>query len=189
MKYNSSRKMPYTACWIVIWPSVDRTYFSRPNPTASHNAPFTDTAVNSCGSAILVSVVTPVVPPSLRTNSSMANLVNAFPTMRLDGFRKFPHGFAYTCQAITMSAFLAILVLVLGSAGTLCAFGGKTWIEGTEPVLKRITRRGWLSLVLLALGLIAGGIKELYTQYKDDGKDQKPLSAIPGIRLYPPTVS
>jgi hypothetical protein len=76
-----------------------------------------------------------------------------------------------------MSAFLAIVVLVLASAGTLSAFGGKTWIEGTEPALKRITLRGWLSLVLLALGLIVGGIKELYTQHRDEKKDQDAANA------------
>jgi hypothetical protein len=57
----------------VIWPSVDRTYFRRPNPTASHTTPFTDTAVNSCSSAILGSVVTPVVPLSPRTDISPAS--------------------------------------------------------------------------------------------------------------------
>jgi hypothetical protein len=71
-----------------------------------------------------------------------------------------------------MNAFLAIVVLVLASAGTLSAFGGKTWIEGAEPVLKRITLRGWLSLALLALGLVMGMIKELYVQHQSEEKDQ-----------------
>jgi hypothetical protein len=76
-----------------------------------------------------------------------------------------------------MTGFLPIVVLVLASAGTLAAFGGKTWVEGTEPVLKRITLRGWLSVVFLALGLMAGGLKELYTQHKDYKKDEDTANA------------
>jgi hypothetical protein len=45
-----------------------------------------------------------------------------------------------------MGLALNILLLLLSATATLAAFGGRTWHEGQEPLLRRITRRGWLSL-------------------------------------------
>jgi hypothetical protein len=55
-----------------------------------------------------------------------------------------------------VSTFLSIALLVIGAASTAAAFGGKTWIEGPEPFLKRITQRGWISLACLLLALFLG---------------------------------
>ena len=60
-----------------------------------------------------------------------------------------------------MGLLLNVLLLVLGSVATLAAFGGKTWTEGTEPLYRRITRRGWLSVSCLALALSLGILKEV----------------------------
>lgn len=55
---------------------------------------------------------------------------------------------------------LNITLLILGTIGTLAAFGGETWTKGPERIDKRITRRGWLSLICLFLALCAGVSKE-----------------------------
>src|SRR5215207_2711334 len=61
----------------------------------------------------------------------------------------------------SMTIFLNILLLGCGFLGALAAFGGETWRKTDEPLLKRITRRGWLSLSCLTLALIIGCVKEL----------------------------
>lgn len=55
---------------------------------------------------------------------------------------------------------LGILVLTAGFGATIVAFGGQAWIEGNSPVLKRITVRGWLSILFLVLALALGVSKE-----------------------------
>ncbi len=55
---------------------------------------------------------------------------------------------------------LNIALLLVGTTATLAAFGGKTWHEGDSPILKRITLRGWVSLLCLVLALSIGITKE-----------------------------
>jgi hypothetical protein len=62
-----------------------------------------------------------------------------------------------------MPIFLSVALLVVGLISTLSAFGGKTWKEGTEPILKRITLRGWISLSCLLLAVSLGVTKEIST--------------------------
>lgn len=56
---------------------------------------------------------------------------------------------------------LNVLLLILGSVATLSAFGGDTWNKGKEPLLQRITPRGWVSLFCLAAALVLGTVKEV----------------------------
>jgi hypothetical protein len=70
-----------------------------------------------------------------------------------------------------MTLLLNIVLLLVGTAATLAAFGGKTWNEGAGPIEKRITPRGWFSLVCLSLALIIGTIKEFRTQQDQADKD------------------
>jgi hypothetical protein len=66
-----------------------------------------------------------------------------------------------------MTAFLNIVLLVIGTMATLAAFGGETCREGSEPILERITARGWISLMCLVLALAIGTIKEIRTERED----------------------
>jgi hypothetical protein len=66
-----------------------------------------------------------------------------------------------------MSTFLGIALLVLGATSTGAAFGGKTWKEGPEPFLERVTTRGWLSVSCLVLALLLGIWKQI-----DDTKEK-----------------
>jgi hypothetical protein len=59
--------------------------------------------------------------------------------------------------------FLNILLLTAGFIGALAAFGGKTWKEGDEPLLNRITKRGWVSVICLSAALGFGITKEVLT--------------------------
>lgn len=66
---------------------------------------------------------------------------------------------------------LNILLLIIGTTATLCAFGGETWKKGDEPILNRITVRGWISLACLLLALGIGFIKEIKTAQEDATKE------------------
>ena len=63
-----------------------------------------------------------------------------------------------------MKVLLNLVLLVVGTTATLAAFGGKTWREGSEPILERITQRGWISLICLVLALGLGIVKEIDTE-------------------------
>jgi len=63
-----------------------------------------------------------------------------------------------------MDTLLNIALLLIGSASTLAAFGGKTWKEGEEPVIERITVRGWISIGCLTVALAIGIAKEIHTR-------------------------
>jgi hypothetical protein len=71
-----------------------------------------------------------------------------------------------------MTIFLNLALLIIGTAATLAAFGGKTWREGKEPILERITPRGWVSLMCLVLALALGVIKEIRSEAEDSKKEQ-----------------
>jgi hypothetical protein len=60
-----------------------------------------------------------------------------------------------------MSLFLAVILLVLAATATMAAFGGDTRVKGTEPLLKRVTWRGWVSLSCLVGALVLGIVKEI----------------------------
>jgi len=60
-----------------------------------------------------------------------------------------------------MNLSLAVILLVLAATATMAAFGGDTWVKGTEPLLKRVTRRGWVSLSCLLCTLVLGIVKEI----------------------------
>lgn len=66
--------------------------------------------------------------------------------------------------------FLNIALLTIGTMATLAAFGGKTWTEGSEPILKRVTPRGWLSLMCLLLAFFIGTFKEVLSKRDDYAK-------------------
>jgi hypothetical protein len=66
-----------------------------------------------------------------------------------------------------MTTFLDILLLMVGAASTMAAFGGKTWRDGPEPILERITARGWISLFCLFLAVSLGVTKEVRSQAAD----------------------
>ena len=63
--------------------------------------------------------------------------------------------------------FLNIAVLVVGTIGTLAAFGGETWIKGTAPLWKRVTRpRGWLALACLICACVLGIVEMVVSSNK-----------------------
>ena len=62
---------------------------------------------------------------------------------------------------MSFATFVGIALLIVGTTATLAAFGGKTWIEGPEPVLERVTIRGWVSIACLAAALVLGISKQV----------------------------
>ena len=76
------------------------------------------------------------------------------------------------------SSTLNVLGGVFAAAGTLCAFGGKTWRETDEALIKRVTVRGWLSIALLLLGLAVAITKEFDadTSSKKSVKEKEALT-------------
>jgi hypothetical protein len=67
-----------------------------------------------------------------------------------------------------MTIFLNLALLLIGATSTIAAFGGKTWREGPEPILERITTRGWISLFCLILAVGLGTAKEIRSQIADN---------------------
>src|SRR5271156_3777458 len=66
-----------------------------------------------------------------------------------------------------MTLLLNVALLLIGTMATLAAFGGQTWRDGPEPILARITARGWISLMCLVLAFAIGTIKEVITERED----------------------
>lgn len=62
---------------------------------------------------------------------------------------------------LDVDTILNVVLLALGAAGTLAAFGGETWVGGTLPLRRRVTRRGWLSLLFMFSALCVGIVKEV----------------------------
>jgi hypothetical protein len=56
---------------------------------------------------------------------------------------------------------LTISLASLGFAATLAAFGGEAWKKGKAPLLRRVTTRGWVSLVCMITAFILGIVKEV----------------------------
>lgn len=65
-----------------------------------------------------------------------------------------------------MDLIINILLAIFGLGATLSAFGGATWIKGTQPLLKRITNRGWISLTCISLAFSIGIYKEVSNHNK-----------------------
>lgn len=72
-----------------------------------------------------------------------------------------------------MAIVINIALLALGFIGTLAAFGGETWKKGDEPVLGRVTTRGWLSLTCLFCALALGIVKELRNSTEKSGLENQ----------------
>jgi hypothetical protein len=81
-------------------------------------------------------------------------------------------GAKFAIIAHRMAILLNISLLIVGAMATLAAFGGETWRRGEEPILKRITVRGWISLFCLVLALSLGIVKELHAKYQDSRKQK-----------------
>ncbi|WMY76428.1 hypothetical protein RHD99_11090 [Buttiauxella selenatireducens] len=60
-----------------------------------------------------------------------------------------------------MSFIINLMLLVLGTASALSAFGGETWKKNDEMLIKRITHRGWVALICMLCTLTLGIIKEI----------------------------
>jgi hypothetical protein len=70
-----------------------------------------------------------------------------------------------------MAILIDLALLLIGAVGTLAAFGGKTWTEGSDPVVQRVTPRGWVSLVCLVLAVVFGITKSVVAKLDQDRKD------------------
>ena len=60
-----------------------------------------------------------------------------------------------------MAFAINLALLVLGTAGTLAAFGGETWRKADGPLYKRITKRGWFALCCMMATFALGISKEV----------------------------
>ncbi len=58
---------------------------------------------------------------------------------------------------------LNIALVLVAAAATLSAFGGETYVKGEAPLVRRITPRGWVSVVCLAVSVGLGVAKEIVT--------------------------
>lgn len=73
-----------------------------------------------------------------------------------------------------MVTVINILLALLSLIATLSAFGGRTWIEAPDqPLKKRITKRGYISLFCLFSVFTIGTFKEIYTNNLLTKKDDK----------------
>ncbi|VVO15688.1 hypothetical protein [Pseudomonas fluorescens] len=59
-----------------------------------------------------------------------------------------------------MAFAINLSLLILGTLGTLAAFGGETWRKTNDPLLRRITLRGWVALICIISTLGLGIYKE-----------------------------
>jgi hypothetical protein len=63
-----------------------------------------------------------------------------------------------------------IFLAIFGLGATLAAFGGDTWRKGNDKLVRRITHRGWVSLVCMSVAFIIGINKEINTHEKNEKK-------------------
>jgi hypothetical protein len=81
-----------------------------------------------------------------------------------------------------MDLALNVLILVVGSIGSLSALMGDTWRKGNAPLFRKLTPAGWFSLASLVLALAIGVYKEMRDgraaaeQEATVGRQQKDLS-------------
>jgi hypothetical protein len=62
---------------------------------------------------------------------------------------------------LIMGLALNVVLLLLGLASALAAFGGETWRKNSKPLFKRVTHRGWIALALMFLTVVIGTVKEI----------------------------
>ena len=72
-----------------------------------------------------------------------------------------------------MIAILNIILAALGFGVALAPIGGETWNKKEPKLLKRITRRGWIAIILLSLSLVATIYKEKETSRRDIESDKQ----------------
>ena len=85
-----------------------------------------------------------------------------------------------------MLPLINVLLAVAGLLGAIAAFGGKTWLEGDDPLRKRITHRGWIALCGFFVTFLLSLAKEAVTDSKFDSTvDGKLTAVIPGGGLFP----
>jgi hypothetical protein len=85
------------------------------------------------------------------------------------------------CAALTWVFFgspnqlmlLNILLLILATMTAVAAIGGETWHKEEPRFFKRLTPRGWVSLICLVLTLGAGIGKEILTQQESVKQQQE----------------
>jgi hypothetical protein len=65
-----------------------------------------------------------------------------------------------------MELFLNITLVITGFMFSISAIGGDTYNKGSQPLLERITKRGWLSIICLLLTLGCGVAKEYLSAKK-----------------------
>lgn len=65
-----------------------------------------------------------------------------------------------------MELFLNVTLLITGFLFSIAAIGGDKYLKGNEPLYRRITRRGWLSIACLILTLSCGVAKEYLSAKK-----------------------
>ena len=56
---------------------------------------------------------------------------------------------------------LTISLATLGFAATLAAFGGEACKKGKAPLFRRVTTRGWVSVLCIITAFILGIVKEV----------------------------
>jgi hypothetical protein len=61
-----------------------------------------------------------------------------------------------------------IILLLLGFIGAIVAIGGDTWHKGEKQLIRRITKRGWIAILVLALILALGIVKEFSAQIEGE---------------------
>lgn len=71
-----------------------------------------------------------------------------------------------------MPSFLNLALLILAFADGIVAIGGETWRKGDSGRKGSITPRGWVAIVLLALTLAVGMIKEIKINDKEEASRQ-----------------
>src|SRR5216683_7165469 len=60
-----------------------------------------------------------------------------------------------------MTLIINLTLLTTAFVGAIAAFGGETWLKTNDPLLRRVTRRGWIGLGCLFASLCVGVTKEI----------------------------
>lgn len=72
-----------------------------------------------------------------------------------------------------MIAILNIVLAALGFGVALAPIGGETWNKYEPKLLKRISKRGWIAIILLTLSLCVTVYKEIETSRREKTNDTK----------------
>ncbi len=63
-----------------------------------------------------------------------------------------------------MDLAINVLLVFSGAVTAIAAIGGVTWHPGTQSLAKRITSRGWVSIIALIATVVCGTVKEITTK-------------------------